>query len=518
MATSKSSCSDSQPEEKSSRLRTDTLAASVIILLVATVVQRTIGFGRGVLFCRWLSPETLGEWEMAYSFLLLAAPLAVLGVPGSFGRYLEHFRQRGHLRTFLRRTTVWTGLFGTAAVTLVVWKAPQFSQLLFGSDESTGLIRSIALCLAAVIIHHTLTSILTALRLFRVVTIMNFMQSLMFACLALGLLTIDASVTSIVTGYGVACLLASLGTIAWLRPGLQDIPLPADSLPQSDFWPRLLRFAFFVWVTNLLSHLFTIVDRYMIVHHSGMPAFEALQQVGYYHSSRIVPLLLVSVADLLGGMMMPHLSHDWEAGRREHVGKQVNLSVKLTGLAMLAFGVCVLLFAPLLFNVVFAGKYADGLSILPWTLAGCVWYGFYLISRNYLWCAERSRLATVPLVLGLGLNIILNLLLLPLWGLFGAVVATAVSTLTCLATILMLSRRHGMPLDQGTWLVVIAPLSLTAGTPIALATLLIIMVATLGTNLVLTTGERAQLHSLLTESLEKLKPWLKRSPSPAGAA
>ena len=51
------------------RLRPDTLAASVAILLVANIVQRSIGFGRGILFCRWLTPDELGTWDMAYSFL-----------------------------------------------------------------------------------------------------------------------------------------------------------------------------------------------------------------------------------------------------------------------------------------------------------------------------------------------------------------------------------------------------------------------------------------------------------------
>jgi len=40
-----------------------------------------------------------------------------------------------------------------------------------------------------------------------------------------------------------------------------------------------MRFAFFVWVTNLLTHLFAIVDRYMIVHYSGMSPFEALDRI-----------------------------------------------------------------------------------------------------------------------------------------------------------------------------------------------------------------------------------------------
>ncbi|MGI9456314.1 MAG: lipopolysaccharide biosynthesis protein [Aeoliella sp.] len=190
----------------SSRLKTDTLAASVMLLLVVTIVQRTIGFGRGVLFCRWLSPETLGEWEMAYSFLLLAAPLAVLGVPGSFGRYLEHYRQRGHLHTFLRRTSTWIVGWSTIGVAAVISFAPQFSELLFGNSEKVSLVRGIALCLGAVILHHSLSSLLTALRLFRVVSAVNFAQSTLFAAVAIALLVTNTSVPSILIGYGSACL------------------------------------------------------------------------------------------------------------------------------------------------------------------------------------------------------------------------------------------------------------------------------------------------------------------------
>ena len=116
--------------KSSSRMRPDTLAASVTILLVANIVQRSIGFGRGILFCRWLSPDELGTWDMAYSFLLLAAPVVVLGLPGSFGRYLERYRQRGQLRTFLRRATIWTFVLTIAALRIDCRRGAA----VFGSD------------------------------------------------------------------------------------------------------------------------------------------------------------------------------------------------------------------------------------------------------------------------------------------------------------------------------------------------------------------------------------------------
>jgi O-antigen/teichoic acid export membrane protein len=494
-------------------VQADTLAMSVVILLVATAIQRSVGFGRSVIFCRWLTPEALGEWEMVYSFLMLAAPLAVLGVPGSFGRYAEHYRQRGHLRTFLHRAAAWTIVCTIAALGLIELFAPELSTLLFGRADSAALVRGIGLCLASVILHHTLTAILAALRLYRIVSAMNFAQSLLFAGVSLALMWRDPHIASIVIGYAVACVIASIGALIWAWPALMHLKPSPERLPHGLFWGKLLRFAFFVWVSNLLSQLFAVVDRYMLVHCAGMTPEEALDQVGHYHSSRVIPLLLVSVAELLSGMIMPHLSHDWEAGRRDAVGQRLNTGVKLTALGMLLAGACILAAAPLVFHVVLEGRYDEGLAVLPWTLAGCVWYGIYCIAQNYLWCAEKTRLATAPLALGLLANVVLNLILLPTYALHGAVLATAISTALCLAAVLILSHQHGMRLDAGTWLFAASPAAIGFGPWPAIAACLVLTAASLTTTALFTLDERRELAACIQESLTKFLPFKRREPT-----
>jgi polysaccharide transporter, PST family len=487
-------------------VQVDTLAVSVVILLVATVLQRSVGFGRSVLYCRWLAPEALGEWEMVYSFLMLAAPLAVLGVPGSFGRYVEHYRQRGHLRTFLHRAAAWTAVCTVATLGIVECFAPEFSQLLFGRADSAGLVRGIGLCLASVILQHTLTALLAALRLYRIVTMLNFIQSILFATISLGLMWYEPNVANIVIGYCVACVIASAWAIVWAWPALVNLEPANERLAHRPFWGKLLRFAMFVWASNLLSQLFAVVDRYMLVHCAGLSPAEALDQVGHYHSSRVIPLLLVSVAELLSGMIMPHLSHDWEAGRREHVGQRLRLGVKLTSIGMMVAGACILAAAPFLFHVVLEGRYNEGLAVLPWTLAGCVWYGIYCIAQNYLWCAEKAKLATTPLGLGLLVNVILNFILLPHYGLHGAVFATATSTVLCLATVLVVSRRHGMQLDSGTWILALAPVALGFGVWPAVAACGLLAVAGASTNYVFTAEERRELSACLRDAVATALP------------
>ena len=161
-------------------------------------------------------------------------------------------------------------------------------------------------------------------------------------------------------------------------------------------------------------------DRPLFPHAGG----EALDAVGNYHSSRVVPLLLVSIAAMLGTMIMPHLSHDWEAGRHELVAAGLRLFLKLFGFALFAAAVAVLVAAPLLFRWRFAASFPGGEAVLPWTLVYCTWFGLSLVVQNYLLCAEKARLASVALACGLVLSVLLNLVLLPRLGLEGAVLST----------------------------------------------------------------------------------------------
>ena len=474
------------------------------MLLLFTVFQRSIGLGRGVIFCRWLSPETLGEWEMAYAFLLLAAPLTVLGIPGSFGRYVEHFRQKGHLRTFLRRTLTWTVTCSVVAVIGITVLADQMSVQIFGSPHRAPVVYGVVLCLVALILMHTLTSLLTALRLYRVVSVMNFIQGVGFAAIAVPLLFYRPSLSSIITAFGVSCAVASVGALLWVWPGMRGGSVSTDPLPHGAFWSRLLQFAFFVWLTNALAHLFGVVDRYSLLHWSDLPPEVALEQIGNYHSSRIVPLLLISFGSMLSGVILPHLSHDWEMGRKAAVGRRLRFILKLTSIGMMAFSAIVLAGAPLLFNVVLQGKYNAGLAVAPWTIVACLLYALFTVLETYLWCAERTRCVAFPLAIGLVANTALNFLLVPRYGLQGAVVATAISTCLCLALLLTVSRVRGLRLDRGVVILCFAPITLAGGASAAFAAIGVITLGALGGGMFFNKRERLLIANSLRTALDRL--------------
>ncbi len=492
-------------------LPTDTLAASVIVLLVMTVVQRLVGFGRGVLFCRWLDPEQLGQWDVTFGFLMLASPLAVLGLPGSFGRYAEYYRQRGQLGTFLRRVSWLCGAMAVIAVVTIIAARDWFSELIFNRTDQSALVVWIAVCLATVIAHNFLVSLFIALRLYRVVNALQFFQSLGFALLSLPLLFFwKCDTISVILAFTVASVVPALAALAWLRRLRPAESNRGQTVGQREFWAKLVPFAGWIWVTNLLANLFEVVDRYMIVHHSGLGVDEALRQVGCYHSSRLIPLLFVAVASLIGSMITPHLSYDWEAGRRDAVARRLNTMLKGLCFGTLAASAAVLILAPYLFNVAFEGKFAAGLAVLPCTLAYCTWFGMFAVAQNYLWCAEKARLSSLALLAGVLINIGLNLIWLPIYGLEGAVAATTVANLVAILLVYFISKLHGMQVDRGTWLITLAPAALCLGPVAAAVAVVAVALASLSTDWLFTTDEKRHASQALSEQFSKIRSrWLR---------
>ncbi len=481
-------------------LRTDTLADTVLVLLSLSVVQRLVGFCRAILFCRWLDPDELGQWDMAFNFLLLAAPVSVLALTGSFPRYAEHYLQRGQLRTVLRRTAVACAVLGAASAALIHLAGHWFSQLVFGTPERTDLIAVLAVALLATIAMHYFVDLFSALRNVRLISGLYLANSLIFAALGIGLLLgWQCTALSVVVAYAGAAALAAAGGVFWLVRNWRSIPGDAAPPPHRELWSKLLPFAAWTWVSSLMANLFVIADRYMIVHCSRGSASEALAQVGEYHSARVLPTLLVSIALILSPMITAHWSHDWEAGRRDRVRARLNLTLKLFGFGLAIAAVGILLAAPVLFRGVFQGKFAEGLAVLPWTLTYCVWFAAIIIAQTYLLCREKAYLSSIALFAGLVGNVGLNLLLLPRLGLLGAVLATTIANLFVLLLIASFNRRLGFRMDLGAWLVLAVPLLFCLGPWVTLAVLLALVLEASNSDRLLSREEKRELTERVAE-------------------
>jgi O-antigen/teichoic acid export membrane protein len=504
--------------ENSTAWRADTLTDGVMIVLVLMLVQRSVGFVRAILFCRWLDPEQLGLWDMAFGFMMLAGPLVVLSLPGAFGRYAEYYRCRGQLRKFLWETTAVCMLLTLVGIGGIVCFRQTLSTLIFGTPDHESLVLLLAACLLAIVAYNYSISLFTALRTVRLASAMEFVNGIMFAVLGVSLLVgwrCDAM--AVIAAYGGASLICVIGASYWYGAAWKS-EQPTALAPsltgggeciESGIWRKLLPFAAWILLINMLTNLYGYVDRSLILHFAPGSEGDRLAMVGQYHSARVVPLLLASLATMISVILLPHLSHDWESGRRKRVSFRLNLFLKLATLGLFAVATTVLAIAPILFEVAFRGKFSGGSAALPGMLAATVWFGAAAIAQQYIWCAERASLVSYALVAGLAVNAVINLLLLPVLGLTSAVLAAIAANLVMLLLILVFARLLGFRVHPGAWILLAAPASLCLGPWVAISVLAAILFVALRSEMIFIPEDKEKIAEKLERYAEMLPCYLR---------
>ncbi|MCA9129529.1 MAG: oligosaccharide flippase family protein [Planctomycetales bacterium] len=482
----------------------DYLLTGVAVMLVVNFAQRIVGLVRGLGFCHFLSDEQLGNWSLANSFFVIGVPLALLGLPGGFGRFVEHYRRQNHLGDYLVNVLCVTSLGLLVISVWMLWAPNSFSWLVFHQAAAGSYVIWCLVTFISLVVFSVVYEIVAALREVRVMSLMQFLQSTVFALIGLPLIATYGDWLLLLPSYAIACSLASLLGIAVLWRGYGSELVPRGSLDRCAMWSRIIPFAASLWLMNFLSNLFEVSDRYMLLHlcSGGVEAGQAA--VGQYHCGRILPNLFVSIALMLSGVLLPYMSADWESGRREQIAASMRQMIQSTCMAFMAISIGALSFAPLVFQYGLGGRYGAAESLLPLALAHVIWVSIFLIAETYLLCAERGRQLIQVLVAGLCVNVALNWWLIHAYGLIGAVAATSIAGLFTLLLLFGTLSRNGCSVDVATVVLCCTPIAVAFGAIPAALILCIVVVVAGRTNWLLSDADRQQIDRAL---LPRLKRW-----------
>jgi O-antigen/teichoic acid export membrane protein len=234
-------------------------------------------------------------------------------------------------------------------------------------------------------------------------------------------------------------------------------------------WRRLLPYAAALWAMNVLINVFFLTDRYMILHLLPNGEMGGQAAVGQYHSGRIIPGLFMSLATLVSGVLMPYLTADWEAGRQDRVRERLQQILFAVASTFTAGAALALWISPWLFAEFLEGRYSEGLQLMPMAFVIAIWFALATIGQDYLWVAERGKLAAAAIGVGLLVNIAMNFALLPIWGLRGAVVGTLLANGVMLVGIWTAMARHGFSINTSMLFLSLLPATLLAGPGVAIA-------------------------------------------------
>ena len=279
-----------------------------------------------------------------------------------------------------------------------------------------------------------------------------------------------------------------------------DTPAPAAAM-----WRKVGALAVWIWCGNSIANLFECADQFLLKHYLDLAPTVVDAMIGQLYASRVLPVLIVSVAMLIAGCLLPYLIQDWELGRHEQLRQRMNSVIKACALGFTVVAALTHISSPLLFTWLLRGKYDQGLDLMPWGFVQYSWFSLLAIANKYLICVDKPRTGILPLLVGLASAVGLVAALAPSWGLSGVVVATTAANGIALASVLSVTTKCGMRWDRSVLLAAVIPLTMCLGGWAALAIIATLFLGGWKSEWLITLAERQQLHDAGSSLVERIR-------------
>lgn len=249
--------------------------------------------------------------------------------------------------------------------------------------------------------------------------VLNIVRRLVYSVGALLLAYVGYDVLGVFSAYAVSFLLLSiLGTVVLARytsfgfPGWSDV---------STYGRGIASFGGYQLIGGLSAMLLYRTDILLVEFFKG-GTFTALYQ------SAITPAEMIwFVPSAIQLAFLQHTASLWGSGEIEEINENIQTGVKYAVLSLTLFGVGLLVLAEPFLTVYFGSDYVDATTTLQVLIAGTFFFGITRVVTPVLQATGWVRHTELITFGALVLNVVLNTLLIPRYGIIGAGIGTGIS-------------------------------------------------------------------------------------------
>ncbi|MCX7591713.1 MAG: oligosaccharide flippase family protein [Kiritimatiellae bacterium] len=389
--------------------------------------------GCSILVARLLQPVGRGIVASALVFPTTVAAFINLGLPAANVYFLSRTGRRG---TLLANGLAFVAAVTVLSIPLFVIFQPTLRSSYYRDIASPWLIYAALACAPLLLLHRMLDQFLQGLQHYRIATLSTLVVELariafLLIALALGHMTVGGVIVATVAAY--VCLDSYM--TFFVARAVRGDPLRLD-LPQ--FW-RTLRFGVKEYLGSLLSFLNAQIDLFvlaMFFDPSSLGVYAVAVGMGELFS--YLPAAATFVA-------FPKMAaHDEPAARRRIVRTCIKYDLLLLIAAWLVFAGVGKWVIPLVYGAGYLASYTLGLFLA----CGYVVLSVVTIVDRFFSASGRPEIQSLTRVLNLPVKAVVLYFLCRRYGIHGAAVAFAVSSMALLTTTLWFYDRLGKEMGK----------------------------------------------------------------------
>ena len=427
---------------------------SLFVVVCFSLAEKAVGIVRGIVFARFLGPENYGVFTMAFFFITLIISFSMLGIPSCYGRYVPQYEKKKMLRDFFWKTHSFAILTCGILFIPCVLFAEHLSRLIYKSSDYKNIIILSSIVILPLALYSNFYSSFTGLRNFKMSSLMQFVQIFIFSVMGAVLVIVLTTVESAMIAYLTSVITVTIifGYLFWKYAfSHKDQSIKID---EDNFYGKILKFSIWFVLTPVVFELLRYTDRLMLNYFMG------LKEVGVYSVATNVTQIVFMFGMMTANVLLPNVGKAWENQEKIKTMMILNLSTKMVIFLLLGCSVVIVLFKKQIILVLYGNNYIETLPIISMLLVFWLFNCIVWIIGMYPGLIEKTHLQMYAALPGLVLNIVLNYILIPAYGLIGAAIATSVSYGMILIILLLLLIKHKLIIDIRTVFICVSTLIL----------------------------------------------------------
>jgi len=379
-----------------------------------------------------LSVAEYGVWAQLWEAIPFLSALLLIGFDESMSRFFPSMKRKHYSRDFLSLMVPIIAISTLATLLIYAFSSP-ISTTLFNDNES--VVRYLAVIVFIWTMDYAFYAFIRSLRKIRIYSILIILQNVFEMGLAVTFVMMGRGVTGaifaiLITRVGI--MLISFGILM----DLITISLPSfeNIRKYAVYGIPTLPMAISIWVLSSF-------DRYMIA------IFLSTKEVGYYSPAytigQSIPFLLFGVFYFT---LTPYLSGLYDKNDITNVKRTLSFMMKMALVINIPyiFG-SFAISRPLLEILSTETIAANSYKILPIVSIGVSFLSFKMILSQTWMLEKKTYKVGASYTFAAVLNIVLNYILIPIYGIWGAAIATMIAYGFDLVITLLWSNRELLP-------------------------------------------------------------------------
>jgi O-antigen/teichoic acid export membrane protein len=381
----------------------------VAVLLFGQVFVTGISIVYGFIFARLVGPAGKGEYYLLVLVPATALVFIQLGLPSALG----YFAARSQTRGILRQAVLLAVGLSAIAIVVVVALYPTLSRTVLRGIDPV-LVAAAMLSLPLLAIATFTTGIITSLKAVRWYTAVQVTQaiaSVILVVLVVGVL--GYGVEGAIAIYLFAGAILMIGGVVGVRRATRTVANPS---PVS--FGALFRYGLPLYPGSITTFLSYRVDGYLLALLMADPS----TALGYYSMAVTLAEMVLLVPTAVSWVLFPHVA----GSDRGDADRAVLVVTRVT---LLATAVAAIAFSPVATVLVSVGlpAFTPALPAYYVLMPGAVAMSVTKTAGGYIAGLGRTGTVSAVTITAAVVNITANLILIPMFGIVGAALASLIS-------------------------------------------------------------------------------------------